>query len=64
MIEPGINGLLFDFDDQDEFCGAIRQLYEDQDLRKRMGEAGQEKIERYRLEKVLLENIKKLYEGI
>ncbi len=64
LIEPGINGLLFDFDDQDEFCGAIRQLYEDQDLRKRMGEAGQEKIERYRLEKVLLENIKKLYEGI
>lgn len=63
LIEPDVNGLLFDFDDQDGFCRAIRRLYEDPDLRERMGRAGQEKIERYRLEKVLEENVKKLYES-
>lgn len=61
LVEPGVNGLLFDFDDQEGFCRGIRQLYEQPDLRKRMGRAGQEKIQRYRLEKVLSENIDQLY---
>ena len=50
LIEPGVNGLLFDF-----------ELYEDKKLREKMGRAGQEKVQRYRLERVLPENMKKLY---
>lgn len=61
LIEPGVNGLLFDFDDEEAFCQAVRQLYEDKKLREKMGRAGQEKVQRYRLEKVLPENMKKLY---
>ena len=61
LIEPGVNGLLFDFDDEEAFCQAVRQLYEDKKLREKMGRAGQEKVQRYRLERVLPENMKKLY---
>lgn len=61
LIEPGVNGLLFDFDDEEAFCQAVRQLYEDEKLREKMGRAGQEKVQRYRLERVLPENMKKLY---
>ena len=61
LIEPGVNGLLFDFDDEEAFCQAVRQLYEDKKLREKMGRAGQEKVQRYRLERVLPENMKRLY---
>ena len=62
LVESNVNGFLFDFDDQNGFCDAVRQIYQDRDIRKHMGEIGKEKIERYRLEKVLPENMKKLYE--
>ncbi len=62
LVESNVNGFLFDFDDQNGFCDAVRQIYQDRDIRKHMGEIGKKKIERYRLEKVLPENMKKLYE--
>lgn len=43
------------------FCQAVRRLYEDKKLREQMGQAGKEKVQRYRLETVLPENMKKLY---
>ena len=61
LIEPDVNGLLFDFDDEEMFCQAVRRLYEDKKLREQMGQAGKEKVQRYRLETVLPENMKKLY---
>ncbi|MDD3193118.1 MAG: glycosyltransferase family 4 protein [Oscillospiraceae bacterium] len=61
LVEQGANGLLFDFDDLEAFCQAVRQLYEDRPLREKMGQTGLEKVRRYRLEKVLPENMEKLY---
>lgn len=62
LIEPEVNGLLFDFDDEEAFCQAVRKLYENRQLREKMGQAGKKKVQRYRLEKVLPENMKNLYE--
>ena len=61
LVEPDVNGLLFDFDDEGMFCQAVRRLYEDKKLREQMGQAGKKKVQRYRLETVLPENMKKLY---
>ncbi len=50
LIEPGVNGLLFDFDDEEAFCQAVRQLYEDKKLREKWEGQGRKKVQRYRLE--------------
>lgn len=55
LIEPGKNGFLFDFGDLDGFCTAVRHLYEDPGLRRRMGRENRERIQAYSLEQVLPE---------
>lgn len=55
LIEQGRNGFLFDFGDLDGFCTAVRHLYEDPGLRRRMGRENRERIQAYSLEQVLPE---------
>ena len=60
LIEPGVNGLLFDFDDEEAFCQAVRQLYEDKKLREKWEGQGRKKYSGTGW-RVLPENMKKLY---
>ncbi|WPZ31535.1 glycosyltransferase family 4 protein (plasmid) [Sulfitobacter sp. OXR-159] len=49
LVEHGVNGFLAESDD--EWCAAIKALLNDPDLRRRMGEAGRQKVEaRYSLQ--------------
>ena len=61
LVEPGVNGFLYDFNDQDAFCQAVKTLYQDRQLCRQMGEAGRQKVQKYRLEQVLAENMRKLF---
>ena len=61
LVNSSTNGILYEYDDLDGFCEAVKKLYADKQLCQRMSEASQVKVQKYRLEKVLPENMKKLY---
>jgi glycosyltransferase involved in cell wall biosynthesis len=52
VVEDGVNGLLVSAADGDELAGGIERLCESADLRKRLGQAGQETMRRYTWERV------------
>ena len=47
IIEDGINGFLFEKEDVTQLTAKLVMLIDNKDLRKSMGEAGRDKIERY-----------------
>jgi len=55
LVKDGVNGYLVELDDVEGLVNSILKLTNDEDLRKRMGEKGQEIIEAYSLENVLVE---------
>jgi glycosyltransferase involved in cell wall biosynthesis len=55
LIHDGVNGYLVKLDDIEGLINSIIKLANDEVLRKRMGEKGQEIIEAYSLENVLVE---------
>lgn len=61
LVNSSTNGILYEYNDLEGFCEAVRKLSADKQMQERMGQAGQVKVQKYRLEKVLPENMKKLY---
>ncbi|NLJ49717.1 MAG: glycosyltransferase family 4 protein [Candidatus Atribacteria bacterium] len=55
LVEDGVNGYLVKLGDVEGLANSIIKLAEDDDLRKQMGKKGQEIIEAYSLENVLVE---------
>ena len=55
LVEDGVNGYLVKLGDVEGLANSIIKLVEDDDLRKEMGKKGQEIIEAYSLENVLVE---------
>ena len=55
LVEDGVNGFLVQVGDVDGLAHALLRLLGDQDLRKRMGQAGREKAQAYSLARVLEE---------
>lgn len=53
LIAEGETGLLFPYNDENAFSAAVRRLAEDGALRARMGHAGRQRVQRYRLDTVL-----------
>ena len=53
LVEHGVTGLLVELGDVEGLAQALLQLIRDLELRKKMGQAGQDKIQDYSLERVL-----------
>ncbi|MEW6577691.1 MAG: glycosyltransferase family 4 protein [Chloroflexota bacterium] len=59
LVEDGVNGLLVDPDNPDEIADAILRLLQDDNLARRLGEAGRKLVqEKYSVEAVLPQNIR------
>ncbi len=52
LIQPGINGYLYESDNVEEFCVLVKKLMADVELRKQMGENNRVEAERYSIERV------------
>ncbi len=55
IITDGINGILVPPADEKALAEAIKRLLTDEDLRKRLGEAGKKRAEDFRVEKIIKE---------
>ena len=53
IIEDGVTGFLIPYNDDEAFVRRLTQLMDDEVLRRRMGQAAQEKIHRFDKEKIL-----------
>ena len=53
LVEDGVTGRLFPLDDEEAFAAAVRALMADRAQARAMGQRGRERVERYRLERVL-----------
>jgi len=59
LVEDGVNGLLVDPDDPNEIADAILRLLQDDELARRLGEAGRKLVEeRYSVEAMLPRNVR------
>jgi len=53
LVEEGVTGRLFEYDDAEGFAAAVRELTDNKDTGRAMGYAGRQKIEEYTLSNVL-----------
>lgn len=53
LVQDGITGFLYNFDDEATFCQAVDRLIRDKGLRQRMGEASLENVKKYGIDAVL-----------
>lgn len=64
LVDDGVSGFLYDFDDIDGFTEAVEALYADRENARRMGEAGRKKAENYTLGRVFPQVMKKYIKAI
>lgn len=50
LVEDGVTGYLYDYNDEAAFAEAVKRLYNDREAAQTMGAAGKEKADRYALE--------------
>jgi glycosyltransferase EpsD len=53
LVSDGVNGFLYQVDDEAAYLAAVRKLYEDVELRKSMGERNLVGAQRYSVEKAV-----------
>ncbi len=64
LVDDGVNGFLYDYDDIDGFTEAVETLYADRENARRMGEAGRKRAESYTLGRVLPQVMKNYIKAI
>ncbi len=64
VVEDGVNGFVFEVEQEGDLANRVNQLFQDKELREKMGAAGRLKVEKYYNHDAVTNSLVRLYEKI
>ncbi len=61
VVDNGVNGFIFDVEQEGDLANRVNQLFLDKALRDKMGQAGREKVEKKYSHEVLIKKVENVY---